>query len=104
MTFKEAMIEAMTSRGMFDSQAEDVMASYIENNKDDSMANRWNEDINHYPDGMVSTIWIGIKEHAYQWIEDNASEAWFRPMFQYSASELTQMMNQKNEHIKEGLQ
>lgn len=41
MTFKEAMIEAMTSRGMFPTQATEVIEKYIEENKDDSMRGRW---------------------------------------------------------------
>lgn len=96
MTFKEAMIKAMTSRGMFETQAIDVIANYIEKNKDKPMMDRWHEDVSGYPDALQATLWMGVKSYASEWISDNAPEAWFRPMFQYSDAELTILMNQKN--------
>lgn len=95
MTFKEAMIKEMTSRGMFDSQAIDVIDSYIEENKDIPIMDVWQKDINSYPEGIQRTLWIGVKEYAYNWIIANAPQAWFRPMFQYSDVELTAMINAK---------
>lgn len=95
MTFKEAMIKEMTSRGMFDNQAMDVMSNFIKENKDESMMDKWNKDVDGYPDTLQIILWMGVKKYAFEWILVNASEAWFRPMFQYSDAELSQMMNQK---------
>jgi hypothetical protein len=92
MTFKETMVKAMTSRGMFPNQAMDVINKYIEENKDDSMIGRWNEDVSEYPQNLQAILWMGVKAYAYKWIASNVPEAWFRPMFQYSEKELTQMI------------
>jgi hypothetical protein len=86
------MIKAMTSRGMFPSQANEVIEKYIALRKDESMLSRWNDEVSAYPEPLQSILWMGVKDYAAKWIEENAPEAWFRPMFQYSDVELTQMM------------
>jgi len=96
MTFREAMVKAMTSRGMFQTQAMDVIGNYIEENINDSMLGRWNDDVSAYPDNLQTVLWLSVKDYAHEWIKANAPEAWFRPMFQYSEAELKQMMNQRN--------
>lgn len=93
MTFKELMIKAMTSRGMFPSQAEEVIVKYIESNYDNSMMDRWHEDVNEYPEVMQNILWMGVKDYAAKWIKINAPQAWFRPMFEHTESELLKMMN-----------
>lgn len=95
MTFKEAMIKEMTSRGMFDNQAMDVISKFIEENKEESMMDKWNKDVDGYPASLPKILWTGVKKYTFEWILVNAPEAWFRPMFQYSDEELTIMMNQK---------
>jgi hypothetical protein len=81
MTFKEAMINELTSRGMFPSQAEEVIEKQIKESKDDCVKSLWNKDVSGYPDSMKNIMWMGVKKSAYEWIEVNAPEAWFRPMF-----------------------
>lgn len=96
MTFKDAMVKEMTSRGMFQTQAMEVIGNYINENKDESMIDRWYQDVGGYPDALQTILWMGVKDYAYKWITINAPEAWFRPMFQYSEAELTQMMNENS--------
>ena len=95
MTFKEAMIQQMTKRGMFLQQAEQVMDKEISENKNELMEGRWLENISDYPEGLVNIVWIGVKKSAYEWIEENAPMAWFKPMFQYTNEELQKMIDEK---------
>lgn len=97
MNFRESMINAMTSRGMFESQAIEVIDTYITSNEDDNnpMMDRWDEDVAGYPEVMSNILWMGVKEYAAKWISENAPQAWFRPMFQFSEAELTEMMNKE---------
>ncbi|WP_342441766.1 hypothetical protein MHB65_22235 [Lysinibacillus sp. FSL K6-0075] len=84
MTFKEAMIKEMTTRGMFESQAVTVINNYIKENKNPEMTHRWHDRISAYPHTLVMILWMGVKEYVAEWLSVNAPEAWFRPMFQYS--------------------
>lgn len=95
MNFKEAMIEAMTSRGMFESQAEEVMVQVIEQNLLPDMETRWYEDVRHYPENLVNILWLNVKEVAYKWIEEHAPMAWFKPMFQFSNKELADIVKER---------
>jgi hypothetical protein len=95
MTFRNVMVKAMTSRGMFLSQAEEVISKYIESNEGNPMMDRWHEDVIGYPEALQNILWMGVKEYAANWIANNAPEAWFRPMFEYSEAELTQMMQNR---------
>ena len=93
MTFREAMIQEMTKRGMFLQQAEQVIDKEIAENKNESMEGRWFENIHAYPEGLVNVVWVGVKQSAYEWIEENAPMAWFKPMFQYTDKELQKMID-----------
>lgn len=95
MNFKEAMVKAMTSRGMFPSQAEEVIEKYIVSDEANTMMDRWHEDIGGYPEALQNVLWMGVKDYAAKWLEENLPQAWFRPMFQYSNAELEQMMKNR---------
>lgn len=95
MTFRESMIKAMTTRGMFESQAIEIMNLYIYSDMSVSMSGRWDDDAIAYPDQMQFVLWIGVKHFAFRWIEDNLPEAWFKPMFQYSDEELSKKVREK---------
>lgn len=88
MTFKESMVKMMTSRGMFQSQAEEVLVKYIGSDEDNPMMDSWNYDVNGYPEAMQKVLWIGVKDYAAKWIQVNMPQAWFRPMFEYSDLEI----------------
>lgn len=95
MTFKEVMVKAMTSRGMFPSQAEEVIEKYIVSNEANPMMDRWHDDASGYPEALQDILWMGVKDYAAKWIIENAPYAWFRPMFEFSEKELTEMMNNR---------
>lgn len=98
MTFKEAMIQEMTKRGMFHDSAEQVIDRYMETNQTPEMEGRWFEDTTYYPEVLVSILWMGVKEAAAEWIAEYAPLAWYRPMFQYTDRELLKKIADKNKH------
>lgn len=99
MTYKEAMIQEMTGRGMFLSQATSVIEEFIQSKKSEDMADKWHEDPSEHPVEVVTLLWMRVKKHADEWLSENAPEAWFLPMFRYSDSELSQMMAQRKSRM-----
>lgn len=95
MTFRESMIKAMTARGMFQSQAEEIMNQYMQSEESSVMQGRWNDSVDGYPPSMEGAVWIGVKHFAATWLEKNLPQAWFRPMFQYTNEELQTMIDAK---------
>jgi hypothetical protein len=89
MTFKESMVKAMTDRGMFPDQAETVIMEYIANDVN-PMMDRWNENVEGYPEVMQNVLWMGVMSYAYEWIKENKPMAWFRPMF--NSDEMKEIM------------
>jgi hypothetical protein len=83
MNFAEKMIELMVANGMFESQAKEVMQGIMKDHDfgGGSMVNRWDDNIDGYSDVMVHVIWTSVKDEALEWIELNAPQAWFKPMF-----------------------
>lgn len=107
MNFRESMIKAMTTRGMDNSQAKEIIDSYIVSNENNPMMDRWYEDINGYPDTLGNILWMGVKDYAFKWIVQNKPEAWFRPIFEFSEAELIKQINDKkgeDENGKEKIQ
>jgi len=86
MNFYELGIKELTSRGMFDNQAKEVMDRVVEDSKNkdsanNSMNSRWTDDIDGYPAPMKVVIYMGIEPIALEYIKEKIPEAWFRPMF-----------------------
>ena len=83
MTFEEKAKELMISYGMFDTQADAVIALCKEKGEDEfpGMRDRWRDDIEGYPEMLFPAIWNSIKRVALEWLEENKPEAWFKPMF-----------------------
>lgn len=96
MTFKNVMIQEMIDRGMFESQAQEIMDLYVNDPRNLIEVHIWDDYANDYPNTMKNVLWIGVKEFAFQWIKDNLPEAWFRPMFEFTEQELCEQIRQKN--------
>ena len=63
---------------MFDSDAEAIFPLIIE----DSVFDRWLEDVNGYPEMIRSVLWLSAKRVALEWITENKPEAFYRPLFE----------------------
>ena len=84
MTVKRRLESSLENMGMFTSQAEEVIKLAIpELNKvipDYSIT--WDSPYTDYPDTLYMVMMVTIKPIALKWIEKNAPEAWFKPMFE----------------------
>ncbi len=84
MTTQERLINELTKRGMFESQAKEVLElakpkieSIIEDYKI-----TWNSSSDDYPNSIYNVWFMTVKSIALKWINENKPEAWFKPMFQ----------------------
>jgi len=81
MNFEDKMKDLLIQNGMFGSQADEVIAEAKVANCCESMMGRWGDDVSGYPEMMVNVLWLSVKTVALKWLEENAPEAWFKPMF-----------------------
>ncbi len=81
MTFRQALVAEMVSRGMFESQANKVMEIVIADEVNRDMAGRWDEDASKYPAPLLIVLWLNARETALAWIDQNLPRAFYRPMF-----------------------
>ncbi len=81
MDFQKYGEKYLTDRGMFDDQASKIMKSVMVAPENDSMSNRWHDDIEGYLDTISILLGISLNDHALQYIDANIPKAWFREMF-----------------------
>jgi len=81
VTFKQAIIEELTSSGFFPDQALEVFERLVANPAQKSMQGRWDEDYTSYPKPVFSILLVAVKSVALEYIEEKMPNAWFRPMF-----------------------
>ena len=81
MTFREKAIEMLTSRGMFDAQAEAVVERVVADEANAPMRDRWDDDVAGYPEPMLAVLWFTVRTNAVEWIDEHCPKAWYRPMF-----------------------
>lgn len=80
MTFRKWAVDYCYKRGMFEAQAEAVVAQIIAD-PDDTMRGRWDDAIEGYPPQMLAVLSIVINHAACKWIDENMPKAWYRAMF-----------------------
>jgi hypothetical protein len=80
-TFKEALIEDLTSSGFSPDQALEVFSQLVERPEQASMKGRWDEDYTGYPAPIFSILLVAIRNIAFEYIKENMPNAWFRPIF-----------------------
>lgn len=83
ITFLSKLRSDLQSNGMFENQALEVLDRMIkaEHEAKGSMASRWNDDVEGYPEGVYTVLWLTCKHYALQYIDDVCPAAWFRPCF-----------------------
>lgn len=83
MTVKDKLKEMLTSRGMFDTQADNVLQEAIPNiealTPDYKIS--WDDSAAAYPAPLYAVMWLPLRDAALKWIDANLPQAWFRPMF-----------------------
>lgn len=83
MTVRDRFESMLVGNGMFESQAKEVMDIAIPqlNESVEYYQITFNRPQEEYQCGIYGVIFDIIKPIALKWIEDNAPNAWFKPMF-----------------------
>jgi len=81
MTLEEKIKEMLFERGLFEDQAKEIFDMMREDKANESMQDRWRDDIAGYPEPLLAVLWMSAKLTAVQWIDDNCPQAWYRPLF-----------------------
>jgi len=85
MTFKDWCVEFLDSRGMFSSEAAEVVALLMAAPVMAPMQGRWDEDVAGYPPAMIVTISVPLNAIALKYIDEHQPQAWYRPLFAKAA-------------------
>lgn len=83
MTIQEQITKRLVDNGMFEDQANQVI-SLLKADKicQDTMQDRWGDNIEGYPPQFLAVMWVTTKRHALAWIDANLPLAWYRPLFE----------------------
>jgi hypothetical protein len=83
VTTKDNVKKMLTDNGMFDTDAEKILAIAIP--KIERLTPQyqitWDRPASEYPDVIYPILWMTIKDTAKEWIEKNQPLAWYRPLF-----------------------
>ena len=82
MTFEDKIKEMLVEHGMWDDEAKAVVEMLKADKLNESMAHRWNDDVEDYPLSMLAILWMETKHIAIEYIDANCPEAFYRPMFE----------------------
>ncbi len=84
MTIKEKLQNMLVSKGMFDSQAKEVIELAIPELND--LCNDYNINFDGcsstYPNAIYNILFLAIKPIALNWIEEKQPFAWYKPIFE----------------------
>lgn len=80
-TFLRKLANDLEHNGMFQRQATEVMERFIRGEQGTSMANRWQEDPDSYPEILYRLQWRILCTYALKYIDTTCPKAWFRPVF-----------------------
>jgi hypothetical protein len=80
-TFISRLESQLEQFGLSSTQAKAIISEMLEGEKDSSMASRWQDDPEEYPESMFGVIWLICKHYASAYIDRVCPEAWFRPCF-----------------------
>jgi hypothetical protein len=83
LRFNEHMLQMLKSRGMSESEAAKVMETVMADPEFmfGEIKGRWHDHFEDYPPAIDNMIWSNVRVYALKWLEENAPEAWFKPMF-----------------------
>lgn len=79
MTFEDKLKAMLVERGLFDDQADEILALVKADEANKAMRGRWQDNIEEYPPQMIVVLWISVKDAALKWIDEHCPQASFRP-------------------------
>jgi hypothetical protein len=80
-TTKQKCIYYFTNKGMFQSQAEQVLESAKPHLEVGGYRITWDRPAAEYPDELYAVMFMILKRSALEWIDANVPHAWFRELF-----------------------
>lgn len=83
MTIEEELRKGLTENGMSEKQANRVIQKVKSLKANDTMAERWQHDIEDYPPPppFLTVLWLSVRQVALEDIDATCPQAWFRPLF-----------------------
>ena len=81
MTWADWIKKQLQDRGLFESDAEKILEAIKSAPENAAMATRWNDSTDNYPPQMQSVVWLSVKSIAFEWIDENQPNAWYKSMF-----------------------
>ena len=81
MTFTEWATKYLTDRGLWPDQAEAVVAATKADEVNAVMADRWDDQIEGYPAGILVLTGMALSRSAVAWIDANKPLHFARPLF-----------------------
>jgi hypothetical protein len=83
MTVREKLQSMLVNKGMFESQAKEVMdiAEPELNKLDNDYKITFHSPADEYPSVIYTILFMAIRPIALNWIEENIPMAWYKPMF-----------------------
>ena len=82
MDFETFIKDYLTKNGMFESQADEVFELIKKDKANESMADRWNDSVDHYPESMRAAFIFIAKKTGLKYLNENLPHAWFKWMFE----------------------
>lgn len=80
-TLEQDILKRLTSNGLSSKQAETIITIAKEDEALESMKGQWGKSVTEYPVQLRTVLWFSVKAIAFEWIEENVPNAFFRPLF-----------------------
>lgn len=80
-TIEQALATQLYNMGLFEEQAEAIIAKAKAHETFKAMADHWNTPAASHPPAFMAVLLVSIKPIALAWIDENIPRHWARPMF-----------------------
>jgi hypothetical protein len=81
ITVEQFLLNQCEKNYMFADQAQEVVNLLKLTEPMQNMKERWADDIEGYPQPLLTGLWLQCCTIALQWIDENCPDAWFRGAF-----------------------
>ena len=81
MTIEKRIKELLVNNGLSSNHADQVISAMKADDVNKAMLDRWDDDVDVYPQQIIVMAWVSARQHALEWIDANLPLAWFRPLF-----------------------
>lgn len=81
MTIQQWLEKNLTESGMSQFQAQSVFEQMQQSQNTELEGVKFGDKLNSYPKEFYAVLSLTLRAEALKWIETNAPQAWFKPMF-----------------------